>query len=151
MFNMDILTHFNDEYTRPLEPIITYVNNETHILKDHEIVKAVVTFNLALLLLDNEPDKIDMENHVLYGDLYLSMFYITLSKYEAYDILTDVLDISKEIINLKSLYLKDKQFKSIEKTYILFGPILYLRDRLFIDQDIDQVLELIMQNGDFNG
>lgn len=148
---MDILTHFNDEYTRPLEPIITYVNNETHILKDHEIVKAVVTFNLALLLLDNEPDKIDMENHVLYGDLYLSMFYITLSKYEAYDILTDVLDISKEIINLKSLYLKDKQLKSIEKTYILFGPILYLRDRLFIDQDIDQVLELIMQNGDFNG
>lgn len=120
-------------------------------MKDHEIVKAVVTFNLALLLLDNEPDKKDMENHVLYGDLYLSMFYITLSKYEAYDILTDVLDISKEIINLKSLYLKDKQFKSIEKTYILFGPILYLRDRLFIDQDIDQVLELIMQNGDFNG
>jgi len=147
---MDILTHFNDEYTRPLEPIITYVNNETHILKDHEIVKAVVTFNLALLLLDNEPDKKDMENHVLYGDLYLSMFYITLSKYEAYDILTDVLDISKEIINFKSLYLKDKQLKPIEKSYILFGPILYLRDRLFIDQDIDQVLELIMQNGDFN-
>ncbi|CAD2077359.1 hypothetical protein GCM10007358_02710 [Phocicoccus schoeneichii] len=151
MFNMDILSHFNDEYTKPLEPIITYVNNETHILKDYEIVKAVVTFNLALLLLDNEPDKTDMENHVLYGDLYLSMFYITLSKYEAYDILTDVLDISKEIINLKSLYLKDKQLKSIEKTYILFGPILYLRDRFFIDQDIDQVLELIMQNGDFNG
>lgn len=148
---MDILSHFNDEYTKPLEPIITYVNNETHILKDYEIVKAVVTFNLALLLLDNEPDKTDMENHVLYGDLYLSMFYITLSKYEAYDILTDVLDISKEIINLKSLYLKDKQLKSIEKTYILFGPILYLRDRFFIDQDIDQVLELIMQNGDFNG
>ncbi|MBP1939364.1 hypothetical protein [Phocicoccus pinnipedialis] len=144
MLKMDILTHFNDEFTRPLEPIISYFNNDTHIHKNPEVVKAVATYNLALLLLDNEPDIKDMENHVLYGDLYLSEFYITLAKYEAYDTLTDVLDISKEIINLKSLYQKHNDLEKTEKTFIHFGPILYLRDQSFIDDKIDQVLELIM-------
>ena len=149
MLNLDILTHFNNEFARPLEPIISFINEDRHILKQPEIVQAIVTFNIALILLDQEPPKEEIENHVLYGDLYLAEFYITLSEKQEFDALSDVLNIAKEVINLKSLYLRG-EVNTLEKRYILFGPILYLKDREYITKDIDQVLDLIMLNGDFN-
>lgn len=149
MLNLNILTHFNDELTRPLEPIISFINEDKYILKQPEIIQAIVTFNIALLLLDQKPKKEELENHVLYGDLYLAEFYIALSEKQEFETLSNVLNIAKEIINLKSLCQRAKVNK-LDRRYILFGPILYLKDREYITGDIDQVLDSIMLNGDFN-
>lgn len=147
------------------EPFFTFFTDEENIIRDAHICHAVLFFNKALQILDDEPDNADREEHVLTGDYFFSQFYKILAIHNEYKVINDVSSISKEITSIKSAYAtSDNNPSYTELKSLLFAPLIYLVDNGYahtsllqlIDQYIDSInIEnlpyITKSSGDNNG
>lgn len=147
------------------EPFFTFFTDEENIIRDAHICHAVLFFNKALQILDDEPDDADREEHVLTGDYFFSQFYKILAIHNEYKVINDVSSISKEITSIKSAYAtSDNNPSYTELKSLLFAPLIYLVDNGYahtsllqlIDQYIDSInIEnlpyITKSSGDNNG
>lgn len=147
------------------EPFFTFFTDEENIIRDAHICHAVLFFNKALQILDDEPDDTDREEHVLTGDYFFSQFYKILAIHNEYKVINDVSSISKEITSIKSAYAtSDNNPSYTELKSLLFAPLIYLVDNGYahtsllqlIDQYIDSInIEnlpyITKSSGDNNG
>ncbi len=147
------------------ESFFTFFTDEENIIRDAHICHAVLFFNKALQILDDEPDDADREEHVLTGDYFFSQFYKILAIHNEYKVINDVSSISKEITSIKSAYAtSDNNPSYTELKSLLFAPLIYLVDNGYahtsllqlIDQYIDSInIEnlpyITKSSGDNNG
>lgn len=137
----------NYQYLIPFNTDILSTIEQSLINKTYEnTVNAVVMFNWALLHLDVKPKDSDREQHVLVGDYLLAEFYKLVIEDEQLTVLSDMMEISKQIHNEKSLYLSENGVldKSQLET-LLFAPLHYLVEHFFLSKDVKRATERHVQ------
>ncbi len=111
---------------------------------DHARIKtieAVTLFNWALLHLDKRPSETERETHVLVGDYLLSEFYQLITEDAQLAVLSDMMDISKQIhIDKSRLVASDTLLDVDALAQILYAPILYLVKVEFISPNIKEII-----------
>ncbi|GAB3072135.1 hypothetical protein ACFOU0_07585 [Salinicoccus sesuvii] len=131
------------------DPFFEFFSEEAHILNSPHVNQAVLLFNTALNLLDRIPEDADRELHVLAGDYLFSKFYMMLSEHEEYEVLRDMMEMSKSLNSRKSeLAMGDRMLRSQEMEWLLYGPMRYLISNGYIDSRLDKVIEASMNNLD---
>lgn len=121
---------------------------------DHARIKtieAVTLFNWALLHLDNLPSEEEREQHVLVGDYLLTEFYQLITEDAQIEVLSDMMDISKQIHIDKSRFFTSSILLDVDSlANLLYAPILYLIKVGYISPDIKEVIHAqvrkLMQN-----
>lgn len=120
-----------------LSAVESSVIDHAHI----KTIEAVTLFNWALLHLDYKPGETEREQHVLVGDFLLSEFYTLISEDEALIVLSDMMDISKQIHIDKSRLVTSNTLLGREAlASLLYAPILYLVNRGFISPHAEEVI-----------
>lgn len=131
------------------EPFFTFFTDEDNIIQDAHICHAVLFFNKALQILDEEPEDEDREEHVLTGDYFFSQFYKILAVHNEYKVINDVSSISKEITSIKSAYAKsDNNPSYAELKSLLFAPLIYLVDNGYAHNNLLQLINQYIDNID---
>lgn len=131
------------------DPFFDFFSEEAHILNSPHVSQAVLLFNTALNLLDRVPEDADRELHVLAGDYLFSKFYVILSEHEEYEVLHDMMEMSKSLNSRKSeLAMGEMVPRAQEMEWLLFGPMRYLISNGYIDSRLDKVIEASMDNLD---
>lgn len=113
---------------------------------DHARIKtieAVTLFNWALLHLDHQPDESEREQHVLVGDYLLSEFYQLITEDKQLSVLSDMMDISKQIhIDKSRLVLSNTRLDIEMLANLLYAPVLYLVKRGFVSSYIKEIIHV---------
>ena len=148
----EIMTYFDDDIQNKYTSFVNELNDDTYYLfSDKEMIEAVIKFNIALLLLDEEPNKDKVETHILYNDLLMTEFYSAMANMGHYKILSDIVMLTKQSISKKSkCYETNKILSAKEKKDVLFAPIDYLITHGFISNSIDKTIEAFIDNGEYN-
>ena len=110
-------------------------------------IEAVTLFNWALLHLDHQPAFGERERHVLVGDYLLSEFYQLITEDNQLSVLSDMMDISKQIHIDKSRFVTSGRVLCVETlARILCAPILYLIEKGFIASHIKDVIDRVVED-----
>ncbi|TVT29535.1 hypothetical protein FO441_04425 [Salinicoccus cyprini] len=131
------------------DPFFDFFSEEAHILSSPHVNQAVLLFNTALNFLDRVPEDADRELHVLAGDYLFSKFYMILSRHEEYEVLHDMMEMSKSLNSRKSELATGKVPPDPQEVeWLLYGPMLYLISNRYIDGRLGEVIEASMNNLD---
>lgn len=148
----EIMTYFDDDIQNKYTNFVNELTDDTYYLfKDKEMIEAVIKFNIALLLLDEEPNKDSVETHILYNDLLMTEFYSAMADKGHYKILSDIVVLTKQSISKKSKCYEMNQILSFKnKKELLFTPIDYLISNGYISNTIDKTIEAFLDDGENN-
>lgn len=137
----------NYQHLKPLDvEIFNFLNKDSNRYKNDNVIDAVVLFNWALLHLDKEPDEDNREVHVLLGDYLLSQFYRLAAKDNNMGLLSDMMNISKDLHSDKSTWESRMNHISSESfKHTLFQPLLYLIEHGYVSQELNDVLTRVVE------
>ncbi|MFD2829353.1 hypothetical protein [Corticicoccus populi] len=163
----EISVVLGDDFTEELRgnPFFNYFENNQEYIYNTGVSNAVLCFNVAMNMLDFEPDGNNRENHVLSGDYLFSKFYSILSANNEFQVLHDVSKLSTEMISKKSRMIEqDKKWSKDDIKHIMFAPLLYLVENGYahhhltsiIDEYVNRLYDenipyYIRNKGEFNG
>lgn len=148
----EMMTYFDNDIQEKYSDFLKELNNEKYYLSTKtEIIEAVIKFNIALLILDEEPKSNNLETHVLYSDLLMTEFYTTMAKHNHYKILFDIVMLTKQSITKKSNFFNSNNDLRIEdKKHLFFAPIEYLITNGFLNESMNRKIEDFLDNGENN-
>ncbi|WP_020008344.1 hypothetical protein [Salinicoccus albus] len=131
------------------DPFFEYFSVNENIARQKHVNEAVLLFNKALNLLDQTPNETNREPHVLAGDYLFSRFYILLSSNEEYEVLGDMMNISRALSSRKSeIALSCKNPDPQEIKYLLYAPLLYLIKHKYTGVRLESLIEQQMEQLD---
>lgn len=131
--------------------ITDFFSDAKNIIHKRHISDAVLLFTYALNKLDQIPSFDKRESHVLTGDYYFSEFYSALASHGEMQVVHDMVEISKSLSSKKSKqYEHARELNDSELKYLLFAPLLYLRDNGYVTSDIDIALDNYIKNMDLS-
>lgn len=148
---------YNDSHLESLinaltpDEITDFFSDPNHLIYKSHVSKAVLLFTYALNQLDKTPDSENRESHVLTGDYYFSEFYSALSRHGEMEVVHDMVEISKDLSSKKSKQFEQKKILSDDEIkYLLFAPLLYLIDNGYVSPDLNNILDFIIKDLDYD-
>ncbi|GAA3725713.1 hypothetical protein GCM10022378_14480 [Salinicoccus jeotgali] len=130
------------------DPFFDFFSDNAHTFRNPHVNQAVLFFNTALNFLDTPSDD-SRELGVLVGDYLFSKFYLKLAEHEEYEVLHDMMNMSKSLSSTKSeVALKESSPQLEELKWLLYGPMLYLIKHGYADDSLNDVIDEQIENLD---